>query len=59
MEHEVFIWVNGEEKWSEATVAEVLDQATVKKYRISAHCSRTASETLDLLPLKRSVGQQI
>ena len=36
----------------------VLDQATAEKYRISAHCSCTASETLDLLPLKRSVGQQ-
>ena len=37
----------------------VLDQATVEKYRISAHCSCTASETPDLLPLKRSVGLQI
>ena len=39
-------------------IGNVLDQATVEKYRISAHCSCTASETLDLLPLKRSVGQQ-
>ena len=37
----------------------VPDQATVEKYQISAHCSRTASETLDLLPLNMSVGQQI